>query len=90
MYEKQSFTILFWIKRNRIKIGKAPLFARVTINGKRMELAVGRETSVLEWDARAQMVDSKTKAARDTIIYNHPIGCIIIINWIYSNNICSN
>ena len=69
MHDKQSFTILFWIKKNRIKNGKAPLFSRITINGKRMELAVGREVSIFEWDARAQMVDSKSKAAKD--INNH-------------------
>lgn len=69
MSTRQTFTILFWISKNRIKNGKAPIYARITVNGKRVEIAVNREASILEWDARAQMVDSKTKEARD--INNH-------------------
>lgn len=67
--QTQTFTILFWINKSRTKNGKAPLYARITINGKRAAIAVNREASILEWDARAQMVDSKAKGAKD--INNH-------------------
>lgn len=69
MQTHQTFTILFWINKSRKKNGKALLYARITINGKRAAIAVNREASILEWDARAQMVDSKAKDAKD--INNH-------------------
>ena len=69
MQTTQSFTILFWVSKNRVKNGKAPIYARITVNGKRAEIAVNREASILEWDARAQIVDSKAKDAKD--INNH-------------------
>ncbi len=65
----QSFSILFWICKNRIRNGKAPIYARVTINSKRIEISTQREASVFEWDARAQMVTGKNHEAKE--INNH-------------------
>jgi site-specific recombinase XerD len=65
MEAKQTFSILFWIAKNRIKNGKAPLFARVTINGQRIELSAHREVALLEWDSKAQMVIGKSQEARE-------------------------
>ncbi|MGD1892722.1 MAG: hypothetical protein ACFB15_19305 [Cyclobacteriaceae bacterium] len=32
----QSFSVIFWIKRGKAdKTGKAPIYARITIDGKR-------------------------------------------------------
>jgi integrase/recombinase XerD len=35
----QSFSILFWIEKSRIKNGKASIIARITVNGKRAEIS---------------------------------------------------
>jgi hypothetical protein len=32
MSSHSSFSILFWIKKNKLKNGKAPLYARITLN----------------------------------------------------------
>ena len=69
MNAQSTFEILFWIKKNRIKNGKAPLVARITVAGSRAELSVHRDVSPLEWNSKGQMVFSKSQDAKD--INNH-------------------
>jgi site-specific recombinase XerD len=69
MKANQTFSILFWISKNRIKNGRAPIYARITVNGKRAEIAVQREVSLMEWNSRAQMVIGKSQEAKG--INNH-------------------
>ena len=52
MKAQSTFSILFRIKKNRLKNGKAPIYARVTIDGQRLEISGQREVSVLEWDSK--------------------------------------
>jgi integrase len=65
----QTFSILFWIEKNRIKNGKASLIARITVNGKRAEISTHRKVSISEWNPEAQMVMAKSQEAKD--INNH-------------------
>lgn len=69
MKAQQTFSILFWVNKNRLKNGKAPLSVRITVDGKRVELSSQREVSLLEWDARAQMVTGRSQEAKQ--INNH-------------------
>ena len=69
MKRQQSFSILFWVSKKRLKNGRVPLSVRITVDGKRVELSAQRDVSLLEWDARAQMVTGKNKEARE--INNH-------------------
>ena len=69
MKAHQTFSILFWVNKNRLKNGKAPLSVRITIDSKRAEVSAHREVSLLEWDARAQMVTGRSQEAKE--INNH-------------------
>lgn len=69
MEAKQTFTILFWLVKNRLKNGKAPISARITINGQRTELSTQREVSLTMWNPEAQMATGKTQEAKD--VNNH-------------------
>lgn len=80
MSTQQTLSILFWIKKLRTKNGKAPLFARITIDGKRKEIATNRNISVLEWDASAQRVAGRSVEAKEindriTIIKSKLLKC---------------
>ncbi len=66
---KQTFSILFWLEKSRTKDGKAPLSARITIDGKRTEVSTHRKVSVLEWNPDAQAVVGKSAEAKE--INNH-------------------
>lgn len=56
MRTKQNMSILFWICKNRIKKAKAPIYARLTINCKRVEIFSQIEIDPQEWDAKNQAV----------------------------------
>jgi len=51
MKNTHTFSILFWLKLASAKNGKAPLYARITVNGKRAELSLKRKVLISHWDA---------------------------------------
>lgn len=49
---KQTFSILFWLnKAKKTSLGFTPIYARITIDGKRAELSVRKHIRQAEWDA---------------------------------------
>lgn len=57
MQTSKTFSIHFWLNTAKKKNGIAPVYARITVNGKRAEISLKRYRSVTSWD-------SKTKRAR--------------------------
>ncbi len=45
-----TFSILFWINRAKVKDGKAPIYARVTVDGKRAEISIKRVIDPDNWN----------------------------------------
>ena len=46
-----TFGVLFYLKTQKTSMqGKAPICARVTVNGKRTEISVKRSVNANEWD----------------------------------------
>lgn len=45
-----TFSILFWINRAKVKDGKAPIYARVTVDGKRVEISIKRTVEPESWN----------------------------------------
>lgn len=60
MQTSKTFSIYFWINSAKIKEGKAPIYARITINGKRLEMSLKRSLEVTFWDTRAKRSISRT------------------------------
>ena len=50
MKNAHTFGILFWLKLANAKNGKAPLYARITVNGKRAELSLKQKITISNWD----------------------------------------
>ena len=60
-----SFSIIFWMKRGKAnKLGKAPIYARVTINGKRAEISTGQKIESERWNINAGNVKGNKEEAR--------------------------
>ncbi len=51
MKTPNTFSVLFWLKLASTKNGKAPLYARITVNGKRSELSLKRKLAIADWDS---------------------------------------
>ena len=52
---KQNLTVLFWLYRQKAKAdGKAPIYARITIDGKYTEISTGKKVNPAFWDLDAK------------------------------------
>src|SRR5258708_10403583 len=64
MQTQLTSSILFRIKKSPIKNGKAPVYARVTINRRRLEISTKRDVSIIEGNPNSQSVKGKSNEAR--------------------------
>lgn len=56
----RTFSIHFWLNMAKEKEGLAPIYARVTVDGKRAEISLKRVTQVTFWDPNAKKTTSRT------------------------------
>ena len=59
-------SVLFWINRARISktTNLAPIYARITINGKRVEISTGKSTQLEKWIVNVGRVKGHSEEAR--------------------------
>ena len=59
MQTSKTFSIHFWLKMAKRKGDSAPIYARITVNGKRVEISLKRYISVTYWDNKSKKIPSK-------------------------------
>ena len=64
MKSKPTFRILFWLNKAKSKTNRLPIYARVTVNGKRAEISLARECNIEAWDERAHRVKGRGAEAK--------------------------
>ena len=63
MRSKNTFSISFFVKKHRISNGKVPVYVRLTINGKRLDISAKRKILLDNWDEiRGTVRGSKNEA----------------------------
>lgn len=61
-----TFSILFYPRGNDMdKEGKAPVYARITVNGKRSEFSIRRKLSLDKWSSEAGKAKGSSNEARE-------------------------
>ena len=68
--QKQTFSVLFWLRKGRAADNTAPLFCRVTISGQRYEIPMNLRISPTAWSTHAQRVLGRSAADKEA---NHCI-----------------
>ena len=63
MKTSKTFSIHFWLNKAKKKNGIAPVYARVTVNGKRAEISLKRYQSVTSWDSKTKRAKPRTPNA---------------------------
>ncbi|WP_317129344.1 site-specific integrase [Flavivirga rizhaonensis] len=69
MKNANTFSILFWLKLAKTKNGKAPLYARISVNGKRAELSLKRNVVISQWDTKRNRLKGLTTSSK--VLNNH-------------------
>lgn len=60
-----SFNVIFWIKRGKAdKLGKSPIYARITIDGRRAEISTGQKVESERWNVNTGAVKGNKEEAR--------------------------
>lgn len=64
MRSNSTFSVLFWLYSSRSKNGKAPIYARISVNGKKLNISLKRRIQINEWDSNKQRVKSSSIHAK--------------------------
>lgn len=64
MKTNQTFSILFWINISRAKEDQAELYARISVNGKRVNLSLKQRVPVSLWDTKRIKLKGITEKAK--------------------------
>ena len=69
MQTSKTFSIHFWLSMAKKKDDFAPIYARITVDGKRAEISLKRFTSVTYWDIRSKRANSRTSEGKSLNVY---------------------
>lgn len=64
MQTSKTFSIHFWLNLAKKKGNSAPIYARITVNGKRSEISLKRDISVTHWDAKSKRAKPRVPGAK--------------------------
>ncbi|THV60990.1 site-specific integrase [Flagellimonas alvinocaridis] len=64
MRSNSTFSVLFWLYSSRSKNGKAPIYARISVNGKKLNISLKRRIPINEWDSNKQRVKNSSIHAK--------------------------
>ena len=60
-----ELSILFFVRKDkRDDVGEAPIYLRITVNGKRAELSTNRKVEISKWDSDTQRIKGRSESAR--------------------------
>lgn len=63
---KNSFSLLFYIKKSKADAaGRANIYLRITVNGKRAELSIQRKILIENWNAQTSMARGNSPESQE-------------------------
>ncbi|WPO83728.1 Arm DNA-binding domain-containing protein [Chryseobacterium sp. JJR-5R] len=66
----KTFNLLFYVKKSKINLeGEAPVYLRITIDGKVCEISTKLSIQISKWISKAQKVSGSTEAAKPFNFY---------------------
>jgi hypothetical protein len=65
MRSSSTFSILFWVYAKRSKNNQAPLYARITVDRKKLNISLKRRIDTRLWNAQKQRIKGNSQTARD-------------------------
>ncbi len=60
-----TFSILFWVYSQRAKNNLAIVYARITLNGRKLNISLKRKVDVSLWDSKKQRVSGKNPKCKE-------------------------
>jgi site-specific recombinase XerD len=73
-----TFGVHFVIRKEKAKDGKAPVFARVTVNNQRCEVSIKKSVPIRDWDSRKGKVKSLTDEYKNLNSFLEQVRTILV------------
>lgn len=64
MRAQSTFSLLFWINTSRTKNNQSTVYARITVNGKRVNISLKRKVLISDWDSNSSKVKGNKQQAK--------------------------
>ncbi|WP_028375653.1 site-specific integrase [Leeuwenhoekiella sp. MAR_2009_132] len=64
MKTRSTFSLIFWVNSSRIKNDKVPIYARITVDGKRANFSLQRRIELSDWDSERGIVKGTRQQSR--------------------------
>ena len=77
MRTTSTFSILFWLYAKRIKNNQAPLYARITVDGKKLNISLKRRIDTQLWSPEKQRVKGSGTMAKGINQYLNEVHAIL-------------
>ena len=81
MQSSNTFSILFWVYSSRAINNLTPLYARVTINGKRANISLKLKADIRTWDSERQRAKGTNEASRALNTYLDKVHAKLVHNY---------
>ena len=73
-----TFGVHFVIRKEKAKNGKAPVFARITVNNQRCEVSIKKSVPIKDWDGRKGKVKSLTDEYKNLNSFLEHVRTILV------------
>ncbi|MFD0796892.1 phage integrase SAM-like domain-containing protein [Maribacter chungangensis] len=79
MRTAKTFSVLFWVYTQRSdKNNSSNIYARITLNGKKVNLSLNQKVNVDSWDPKRQKLKGNGKTSREVNYYLDEVKAIIV------------
>lgn len=65
----QTYSLLFYIKKNKGNSENSTIYARITVNGRRKEISTGKTIQTKEWNSKAGKVNGNSANSKSLNIF---------------------
>jgi hypothetical protein len=81
MRSNQTFGIHFLLRANKIKDGKAPLYVKITINGRHAELSLKQTVNLTDWNSLRGMAKPKDQPLKELNSYLEKVRSQLVVHY---------
>jgi hypothetical protein len=78
MRTSNTFAILFWAYSSRAKDNQVPIYARITVNGKKVNISLKYKADMRIWDSNKQRAKGNSETARILNQYLNQVNAQIV------------
>jgi len=64
MKTRSTFSLIFWVNTSRIKNDLVPIYARITVDGKRTNFSLQRRIAIADWDSERGIIKGTREQSR--------------------------